>query len=951
MREPSVALPVGLCCRQKGETREEGGHALDLLCISISRFYDAQNVGFFALLINLLRFYTIKISRFGGREFACVLFSVCIEKLVLYAIIEEIKWCLGKFMIIVKNLTKVYKSKKTKSCVALDNVSFSLPSKGLVFVVGKSGSGKSTMLNLLGGLDSLTSGEINVFGNQLNEYSESELYSFRSNMVGFVFQDFHLLDDLTVADNVRLSLKLVAEDDDDRVDKALESVDLLEYKYRYPRELSGGQQQRVAMARALVKNPDVIFADEPTGNLDSNTTEQIIKLIKEISKEKLVVVVSHNLFDAYEYADRIIELSEGKIINDLVLNEKYENAVDVKDNKVVIPMLKRFKQDELDRLLSICKRDEITQIEQSNNKFKQREQKEEAPQCKPPQKKTKGLSFLDSVKFSAMFGRRRIVGFFLSAIFASILICVLSLAQSIANFDAKSMAADTMTEGSVYAVRKDIDALSGQVHARAITDEDFAKIRQADSDARLYKLYMSGVYISGYTIGHQRVPNITQNGLHIVETSGTLETNEEYAKKLLRLDNLDIYRGSVEQKADGVYITDFAADSVIFYGKAETYDEILGQHYEGGAGYWCTGYVNGIINTGYKEKYEGIIDQINSMTREDPLTEEVISFLDYVNQALAIGYYFGDNFKEVSCSNIHERNYVYTRNFFVNGVDASSTIQYVVCGSYFDHVLGDNEVYMDVEAYNKIFGTEYTYGNCDTFVPHAISFLSSDYNNDVTYSRQMTVVGIGKCKGGKMFLADNLFYEYKEKMFHCYGIYVDGEDISDVINYTMDNGYSNISLKMSAVQTMSQAVEVFNKFFEFIVVILVCACVFIITSFGVKNIKSKMYEVGVMKALGCKLSRFFIIFGLHTALIAVATIVVSVVGYLAVASLANQILVESLKAIAPARIMLDLQFIKFDWRLALINSAAVVLISMVSTTIPIIILKRIKPIIIIKAKE
>ena len=854
-------------------------------------------------------------------------------------------------MIIVKNLTKVYKSKKAKICVALNNVSFSLPSKGLVFVVGKSGSGKSTMLNLLGGLDSLTSGEINVFGNQLNEYSESELYSFRSNIVGFVFQDFHLLDDLTVADNVRLSLKLMAEDDDERVEKALESVELLEYKDRYPRELSGGQQQRVAIARALVKNPDVIFADEPTGNLDSNTTEQIIKLIKEISKEKLVVVVSHNLFDAYEYADRIIELSEGRIINDLVINEKYENAVEVKDNKVIIPMLKRFKQDELDSLLSICKRDEILKIEQSNNKFKQKEQKEEPLQAKAPQKKTKGLSFFNSVKFSAMFGKRRIIGFLLSAIFASILICVLSLAQSIANFDAKSMAVDSMTEGSVYAVRKDLDTLSGQVHARVITDEDFAKIKQASPDAKLYKLYMSGLYINGYTIGHQKVPAITQSGLHIVETSGTLETNEEYAKKLLRLDNLDIYRGSVEQNTGGIYITDFVADSFIFYGKAENYDEILGQQFEGSNDYWPDGYVNGIINTSYKEKYKGVIDQINSMTKESPLTEEIISFLDYVNQALAISYYFGDNYKEISSANIYEGNYVYTRNFFVNGVDASSTISYISCGSYFDCVLGDNEVFMDVEAYNKIFGTEYTYGNCDTFVPHAISFLSSDFNNEVIYSKQMTVAGIGKCKGGNMLLADNVFYEYKEKMFHCYGVYADGEDVSGFINYTMDNGYSNISLKMSAIQTMSQAVETFNKFFEFIAMILVCACVFIITSFGVKNIKSKMYEVGVMKALGCKLSSFFVIFGLHTLLIAFTTIVVFVVGYVAFANVANHILLESLKAITPTKIMLDLQFIKFDWRLALINSAVVVFISIVSTIIPIILLRRIKPVTIIKAKE
>ena len=122
------------------------------------------------------------------------------------------------------------------------------------------------------------------------------------------------------------------------------------------------------------------------------------------------------------------------------------------------------------------------------------------------------------------------------------------MAQSIANFDARTMATDTITEGSVYAVRKDLDTLSGQVHARVITEEDFAKIKQASPDAELYKLYMSGLYITGYTIGLQKVPNITQSGLHIVETSGTLETNEEYAKKLLLLDNLDIYREALLSK-------------------------------------------------------------------------------------------------------------------------------------------------------------------------------------------------------------------------------------------------------------------------------------------------------------------------------------------------------------------------------------------------------------------
>ena len=225
-------------------------------------------------------------------------------------------------MIKISNLTKIYKSKKKNNCVALDNISFNLPDKGLVFIIGKSGSGKSTLLNLLGGLDSKTSGSINVYGNEITNYNDNKLISYRSSMVGFIFQDFHLLDDLTVEENVGISLKLQRNYDKQKIKEVLKQVDLEGYENRYPNELSGGQKQRVAIARALVKNPNIILADEPTGNLDSNTTRQIIELIKEISKDKLVIIVSHNLYDAYEYADRIIELSNGKILNDLELNIK-----------------------------------------------------------------------------------------------------------------------------------------------------------------------------------------------------------------------------------------------------------------------------------------------------------------------------------------------------------------------------------------------------------------------------------------------------------------------------------------------------------------------------------------------------------------------------------------------------------------------------------------------------
>ena len=219
-------------------------------------------------------------------------------------------------MIQISNLTKVYKSKKKNNHKALDNINLTLPNSGLVFIIGKSGSGKSTLLNLLGGLDNTTSGNVVVDGNDITNFNENELSNYRNNHIGFIFQDYHLLDELTVYENIVLSLNLNKINDNGLVLKALEKVGLSGYENRYPTELSGGERQRVAIARAIVKKPYVILADEPTGNLDNETGTQIVDLLKELSKECLILIVSHNTIDTYKYADRIIKLSYGKIISD-----------------------------------------------------------------------------------------------------------------------------------------------------------------------------------------------------------------------------------------------------------------------------------------------------------------------------------------------------------------------------------------------------------------------------------------------------------------------------------------------------------------------------------------------------------------------------------------------------------------------------------------------------------
>ena len=221
-------------------------------------------------------------------------------------------------MIKLTNVTKTYVTKSKQNVDALRGVNFELGNTGMVFILGKSGSGKSTLLNLLGGLDKPTNGDIVVDGVSTKDFKQADYDSYRSGYVGFVFQEYNLLDDFNVKENVALALQLTKGNDiDSKVVNALEQVELsANYLTRRVGELSGGEKQRVAIARSIVKDGHVILADEPTGNLDSATGESIWNILKNLSKDKLVVVVSHDRESAQKYADRVIEIADGRVIAD-----------------------------------------------------------------------------------------------------------------------------------------------------------------------------------------------------------------------------------------------------------------------------------------------------------------------------------------------------------------------------------------------------------------------------------------------------------------------------------------------------------------------------------------------------------------------------------------------------------------------------------------------------------
>ncbi len=226
-------------------------------------------------------------------------------------------------MLEIRNLSKTYYSKTGESVKALDNISINFAESGMVFILGKSGSGKSTLLNVMGGLDSYDSGEFIIKGKSSKEFGGSDFDAYRNTFIGFIFQEYNVLDDFTVGANIGLALELQGKKaTDEKINEILAKVDLLTYAKRKPNELSGGQKQRVAIARALVKEPQIIMADEPTGALDSNTGKQIFDTLKELSREKLVLIVSHDRDFAEKYADRIIELSDGRIISDVTKHER-----------------------------------------------------------------------------------------------------------------------------------------------------------------------------------------------------------------------------------------------------------------------------------------------------------------------------------------------------------------------------------------------------------------------------------------------------------------------------------------------------------------------------------------------------------------------------------------------------------------------------------------------------
>ena len=256
-------------------------------------------------------------------------------------------------MIKLEKVNKYFNKGKANQIHVIDNTSMTLPDRGIVCLLGPSGCGKTTLLNVIGGLDKVNSGKIYIDNQLITRFSSNKIDKIRNAKIGYIFQNFNLLDDKTVFENVAIALRMVGIKNQkiiaDRVNYCLEKVGIYQYRNKIASALSGGQRQRVAIARAIVKNPRIILADEPTGNLDSANTLEIMNIIKTISRDRLVILVTHERRIAEFYSDHVAEMKDGKVVkaysNDSsrYLDYQLENKIYLRD----LPVMKDFSKDDV----------------------------------------------------------------------------------------------------------------------------------------------------------------------------------------------------------------------------------------------------------------------------------------------------------------------------------------------------------------------------------------------------------------------------------------------------------------------------------------------------------------------------------------------------------------------------------------------------------------------------
>ena len=842
-------------------------------------------------------------------------------------------------MIELKNVTKVYKSKKGKSTTALDNINLKFDIKGMTFILGKSGSGKSTLLNILGALDKQTSGELLINGNSTNAWNEVKWDSYRNTCIGFIFQDFNLLENYSVKDNIKLALNLQNKKiNDDSIKNVLEQVELSGYENRLPNELSGGERERIAIARAIIKKPDIILADEPTGNIDSKTSEAIFKILKKLSKDCLVVVVTHDESFASKYADRIVRISDGKILEDT------KEVTELKTNQL---NLKTFHLP---------------------NKFAVK----------------MGLENLFLKKFKL----------FLSVIMLTGALICCCIFFSIYKNDTTSDYMKKIDENGAtnIIIRKYSDIVDFTNPAGNLPEKmpiSTTELSEIEANTNLTWHYVYEININNNDLSWEYFKQVDNTLDKIYYTRGQSNYFTEYSE-----DFDSVLIGNKPLNNDEVVITSYTADLMIYYGiiakssadstnsikfKPNNYEDIINSNY-----YYNLG------NFKYL-KIVGIIDKSKELKEFLPLKEYNLYQMYDLN-------YNSEEYKKIyklesklSIANLQDNlNYIYTSKEFINSLNltenniSNSGLEYTSNNKIYtatgygylndtndligSNINNDNEIIINTALLNEITLNDYN------------NQLSENNINSVTEEKaflekylQENNILQSKIKNGlshdKIYLSYDNFKDYSmvgvvidndtPKIYfskelvkdliknpveyqYIYTRITNSKELNTILKYYPINNSKILSYSIYSVQLVNQmmTVKVFSVVGKIGFIFFSILAIIILMNFLENSISYRNKEIGILRALGCQLTDTVKIFVYELLDLAIISSILTFI--------ISPLLIDLINGIFESEALLTNQVLCFSAKTVLFISMFGIIISFVSGLIPLIKFSKKKPITIIR---
>lgn len=839
-------------------------------------------------------------------------------------------------MISVRNLTKVYKLGKkssVKRVVALNGVNIDFPDKGLVFLLGKSGSGKSTLLNSIGGLDTFDSGEIIIKGKSSKDFKQSDFDSYRNTFIGFIFQEYNILEEFTVGKNLALALELQGKKaDKEQVEKLLEEVDLAGYYKRKPNQLSGGQKQRVAIARALIKDPEIIMADEPTGALDSATGKQVMDTLKKLSKTKLVIIVSHDREFAEVYGDRIIELKDGNIIRDEVKTEveavKSATGVSFIDDKIIhIKKGQHISKDDIVKIANMINdntnnSDTIISFDTKSNEevkkaafitdegnrevFKTTEEKDVQRQKHDPKDfkmiKSK-LKFKDSFKMGASSLKHKPVRLIFTILLAVVAFTMFGVVNTMSSFNRGD---------SIYSTVKALDVKTIGINKRAelnnyetflISDKEFNKFQSDNTNYELHKVLASGTNFNVYNAGSSTSDNNSYYTIRRKNISGLMAINDDIKENL----KLNLINGALPTGTNEICISSNILDTLI-----ETYDNINSFNDLENINFSIDS-----INKNFKivgvlqddtdlDDYRDLTGDYTSQQKNRTKYEELEIIMNYslVNMCYISEDMFNECFNNISSYNYNRyTSYVKGQDFnsgssasFYPSSQDSYTPSYLKEGISVS-TLKDNQAIVSAHILTSYF--EIPYDEIESRINNGLTVsYGVGYEPHKNHAFSLDVVGYYENGGERITVNDEFYNDYFKGstniIVRLKGTTADNKLINYFENKEGSFYFSVQCVSTPVLDTFGSMIDIMADVLLYMGIGLAVFSGFMLMNFISTSISYKKREIGVLRAIGARGKDVFSIFFSESFIICMINFVISAVACGITCSIINNSIISKL---------------------------------------------------------